>query len=129
MGERGGLEGWRGREGEGGLFPPVCTLNLNNWQHPTLVIPQRWWFPCSHIPPLPPRHLGSQLAELERAIEKMMEADFVKFAMEDIQQRLQYAQEMATPHSNPERTDSEVLPYCYWHCICMLLPCFNSSVQ
>ena len=99
------------------MFPPVCTLNFNNWQHPTLVITPRWWFPCSPIPPLPPRHLGSQLAELERAIEKMMEADFVKFAMEDIQQRLQYAQEMATPHSNPERTDSEVWPYCYWHCI------------
>ena len=26
------------------------------------------------------RHLGSQLAELERVIEKMMEADFVEFA-------------------------------------------------
>ena len=34
------------------------------------------------------RHLGSQLAELERAIEKMMEADFVHFAMEDIHHRL-----------------------------------------
>ena len=30
------------------------------------------------------RHLGSQLAEMERAIEKMMEADLVHFAMEDI---------------------------------------------
>lgn len=26
------------------------------------------------------RHLGSQLAELERVIERMMEADFVEFA-------------------------------------------------
>ena len=34
------------------------------------------------------RHLGSQLAELERAIEKMMEADFVHFALEDIHHRL-----------------------------------------
>ena len=34
------------------------------------------------------RHLGSQLAELERAIEKMMEADFVQFALEDIHHRL-----------------------------------------
>ena len=34
------------------------------------------------------RHLGSQLAELERAIEKMMEADFVQFALEDILHRL-----------------------------------------
>lgn len=68
-----------------------------------------WWSPSPLLPPsLPPRHLGSQLAELERAIEKMMEADFVKFAMEDIQQRQQYAQEMATAHSTPERTDSEV---------------------
>jgi hypothetical protein len=30
------------------------------------------------------RHLGSQLAEMERAIERMMEADLVSFAMEDI---------------------------------------------
>ena len=34
------------------------------------------------------RHLGSQLVELERAIEKMMEADFVHFALEDIHHRL-----------------------------------------
>lgn len=34
------------------------------------------------------RHLGSQLAELEKAIEKMMEADFVHFALEDIVHRL-----------------------------------------
>ena len=26
------------------------------------------------------RHLGSQLAELERVIERMMEADFIEFA-------------------------------------------------
>ena len=58
------------------------------------------------IPPPHPRHLGSQLAELERVIERMMEADFVSFAMEDIQQRLQSASEAAP--SNPERTDSEV---------------------
>ena len=103
-GWRGGGEGRRGR----GLFLSVYkTLHLNN-----LTMRQSWWSPSPpsspSSPSLPPRHLGSQLAELERAIEKMMEADFVKFAMEDIQQRQQYAQEMATAHSTPERTDSEV---------------------
>lgn len=33
-----------------------------------------------HVTFLSCRHLGSQLAELERVIERMMEADFVEFA-------------------------------------------------
>ena len=78
--------------------------------------------------PLSPRHLGSQLAELERAIEKMMEADFVKFAMEDIQQRQQYAQEMAAAHSNPERADSEVCTamLLYWTLYMYVVALFSS---
>lgn len=30
------------------------------------------------------RHLGSQLAEMEKLIEKMLQADFVKYAMSDL---------------------------------------------
>ncbi len=35
----------------------------------------------------------TQLAELESAIEKMMESDFVEFAMEDIRHRLEQTRE------------------------------------
>lgn len=35
---------------------------------------------CNEYYPAICRHLGSQLAELERVIERMMEADFVEFA-------------------------------------------------
>ena len=34
------------------------------------------------------RHLGSQLAEIKIAIERMMESDFVTFLMEGLKQRL-----------------------------------------
>jgi len=34
------------------------------------------------------RHLGSQLAELENAIERMMECDFVSFFMEGLKMKL-----------------------------------------
>ena len=34
------------------------------------------------------RHLNSQLIELENAIERMMESDFVHFTIEDIQSRI-----------------------------------------
>lgn len=47
-------------KGYGELVPEVCQWLVNAL------------FSC--------RHLGSQLAELERVIEKMMEADFVEFA-------------------------------------------------
>lgn len=35
------------------------------------------------------RHLGSQLAELERVIERMMEADFIEFATTNLAKPLE----------------------------------------
>jgi hypothetical protein len=35
------------------------------------------------------RHLGSQLAELERVIERMMEADFIEFATANLAKPLE----------------------------------------
>ena len=37
------------------------------------------------------RHLGSQLREMEKAIGRMMEGDFVSFCLEDIRQRIREA--------------------------------------
>ena len=54
------------------------------------------------------RHLGSQLAEMERAIEKMMEADLVDFAMEDIGLRVKA---FSNPSLNSDVTASEVQCY------------------
>ena len=34
------------------------------------------------------RHLGSELVEIENAIERMMENDFVNFLMEGVKQRV-----------------------------------------
>ena len=34
------------------------------------------------------RHLSSQLSEMEKAIGKMMEGDFVQFCLDDIRQRI-----------------------------------------
>lgn len=50
------------------------------------------------------RHLGSQLAELEKAIEKMMEADFVRFCLEDIKQRLELESESSEGIESEVRT-------------------------
>jgi hypothetical protein len=50
------------------------------------------------------RHLGSQLAEMERAIEKMMEADLVDFAMEDIRLRVKA---FSNPSLNSDVSASE----------------------
>lgn len=47
------------------------------------------------------RHLGSQLSEMERAIGKMMEGDFVNFCLEDMRQRIKEAE-------GPETTETEV---------------------
>ena len=41
------------------------------------------------------RHLGSQLAELENAIEKMMECDFVSFYMEGLKMKLNSQEKMS----------------------------------
>ena len=55
------------------------------------------------------RHLGSQLAEMEKAIEKMMEADFVHFALEDICHRLPAMLRKDGLHlTNSEMESSEV---------------------
>lgn len=48
------------------------------------------------------RHLGSQLAEMESAIEKMMESDLVEYAMEDIRHRL-------THQEDNDANESEVM--------------------
>lgn len=53
------------------------------------------------------RHLGSQLAELERAIEAMMESDFVRVALEDVRARVRYAGKGERTGS-PEGVDTEV---------------------
>ncbi len=50
------------------------------------------------------RHLGSQLREMEKAIGKMMEGDFVSFCLEDIRQRIREA----TADGGVEGLDTEV---------------------
>ena len=52
------------------------------------------------------RHLGSQLAEMERAIERMMEADLVDFTRKDIGLRLKA---ISNPSFNSDVNASEVL--------------------
>lgn len=49
------------------------------------------------------RHLSSQLTELERAIEKMMEADFVGYCLADVKQRL-----LESANENSDVSESEV---------------------
>ena len=63
------------------------------------------------------RHLGSQLAELENAIEKMMEADLVEFAMQDVQYRLEMCRDESLAN---EASESEV---------CVILIIIHSVVQ
>ena len=53
------------------------------------------------------RHLGSQLAEMENVIERMMEADLVDYAVQDIRNRLEVSQLAAMPEERA--TESEVL--------------------
>ncbi len=50
------------------------------------------------------RHLGLQLSELERAIEGLMEADFVNYAMEDIKGRVTEFERL----ESPDGIDTEV---------------------
>ena len=52
------------------------------------------------------RHLGSQLSEMENVIEKMMEADLVDFAVQDIRYRLEASQNATTSEEGP--IESEV---------------------
>ena len=52
------------------------------------------------------RHLGSQLSEMENVIEKMMEADLVDFAVQDIRYRLEVNQHMSV--SEEGTSESEV---------------------
>ena len=58
------------------------------------------------------RHLSSQLAEMERAIVRMMEADLVRFAMEDIHLRMRA---VSHPHLSSDVITSEVYPYIYMY--------------
>ncbi len=44
------------------------------------------------------RHLGLQLSELEKAIESLMEADFVNFTMEDIKGRVTELEGAGSPN-------------------------------
>ena len=60
---------------------------------------------CVILPPSHYRHLGSQLIELEKAIEKMMENDFVRFALEDIQHRIKNS---STDTVGTARAETEV---------------------
>lgn len=55
------------------------------------------------------RHLGSQLAEMENVIEKMMESDLVEYAIQDIRHRLEVCREVAV--MDTETSESEV-------CVC-----------
>ena len=55
------------------------------------------------------RHLSSQLVELEKAIEKMMEADFVHFAVEDILNRFK-----SSLQEGSARVETEVCSYTFW---------------
>ena len=57
------------------------------------------------------RHLGSQLAEMERAIERMMEADLVNFAMEDIALK---GRAITNPSLAPDISSSEVHRMCVY---------------
>ena len=54
------------------------------------------------------RHLGSQLTEMERAIERMMEADLVHFAMDDMELRLRAL-------SNPTLSSDVIASEVYTH--------------
>ena len=55
------------------------------------------------------RHLGSQLAELENAIEKMMESDLVEYAVQDIRHRLEVCRDPTL--GDTESSESEVCTY------------------
>ncbi|XP_013401710.1 vacuolar protein sorting-associated protein 54-like isoform X1 [Lingula anatina] len=46
------------------------------------------------------RHLGSQLAELEKVIDKMMQADFVKYATADLNRPLEDRQNSSVGHKH-----------------------------
>lgn len=52
------------------------------------------------------RHLGSQLAEMENVIEKMMEADLVEYAVQDIRHRLEACRDLTLAET--ETSESEV---------------------
>ena len=54
------------------------------------------------------RHLGSQLHELEKAIENLMEADFIHVALEDLQSRVIFVGE-GERIGSPEEVQTEVL--------------------
>ena len=70
------------------------------------------------------RHLGSQLAEMERAIERMMEADLVHFALEDIALKVMA---IGNPSLVSDISSSEVL-YMYIHVYALgVLCCFALS--
>ena len=51
------------------------------------------------------RHLNSQLIELEKAIERMMESDFVHFAIEDVQNRIKNS---SNEVAGSEKAETEV---------------------
>ena len=61
------------------------------------------------------RHLGSQLAEMEKAIEKMMEADFVHFALEDICHRLPAVLRKDGLHLTNSEMESSEVQYMHIH--------------
>ena len=76
-------------------------------------------------------HLGSQLVEMAKAIERLMETDFVHFAQQEIQHRLTLLRNpsslkgsrMAQGSATMERSDTEVLSgyVCVCVCVCMYL--------
>ena len=63
------------------------------------------------------RHLGSQLAEIKIAIERMMESDFVTFLMEGLKQRLG-SQERS---SDQDEQTTEVCVVCVRVCELMVV--------
>ena len=62
------------------------------------------------------RHLGSQLAELENAIERMMQCDFVSFLMQGLKQRLGSQERLS---DQDEQTTEVCVRVCVCVCACV----------
>ena len=62
------------------------------------------------------RHLGSQLAELENAIEKMMECDFVRFFMEGLKMKLNSQEKISGEDKQTTEVRKKVFSVCIVPC-------------
>ena len=54
------------------------------------------------------RHLGSQLSEIETLICRMMEADLVEYAMQDVRTRLEQPLDYNPADHTPSETEVDV---------------------